>query len=161
MGRKSSLHLLGEESRPETFSERRIWRSEGTAGGTMDFHPQSSPLYLTREADPNPSLQLPLGRGGLVIFFCLCKKKKRSFVMDGESSPFLSVVRIKCPVYNSSRRDFSHVERRTAATHETREADDGQENSMRFAPAVFITRTCLYFFGGVAGIVMEPTALTI
>jgi hypothetical protein len=66
-------------------------------------------------------------------------------------------------VYISSRRDFSHADKRKAAAQERREVVVGQEKRMRFEPAVLSVRTFEYLLAGeeaVAGTVTEPNTWT-
>ena len=67
---------------------------------------------------------------------------------------------MRCALYISSRRDFSHAARRNAAVHESSACVDGHANRIRFDPAVLSVRTLVYFFAGevgVSGIVTEPS----
>lgn len=66
---------------------------------------------------------------------------------------------MRCAVYISSRRDFSHAVNRRAAAHDMRAADVGHENSSKLEPAVFRVRTFMYFLAGPfgeAGTVTDP-----
>ena len=56
----------------------------------------------------------------------------------------LSVMRIRWAVYISSRRDFSHEDKRRALAHEMSASVLGHENRMRFEPAVLRVSTLAY-----------------
>ena len=73
------------------------------------------------------------------------------------------VIRIRCAVYISSRRDFSQEQSRNAVAHDIKAGVDGQLNNKRFEPAVLRVSTFVYFFGGwpsVVGTVIEPRTCT-
>jgi hypothetical protein len=60
-------------------------------------------------------------------------------------------------VYISSNLDFSHADSLKDAAHEMRAAVDGQENSSRLDPALFIVTTLEYLRGGTVGVARVVT----